>query len=105
MNWVASGFYIEDGTPVKYREGKSTRFLDGKESVTTPGKRTEEHFDTDKEKIIFFEEYGFKRDMFGDHPEVIVHSQQHYEDKKDRQYLRRRLSQAGTSSPRPWCLP
>lgn len=88
MNGVSSGFYIEDGTPVKYREGKSTRFFDGKENVKTPGKRTEERFDTDEEKTVFFQKYGFKRDMFGDHPEIIDYSRHYYEGRKDQQHTR-----------------
>ena len=30
-NGVSSGYYIDRGIPVKYREGKSTKFFDGKE--------------------------------------------------------------------------
>lgn len=82
MNGVSSGFYIDDGTPVQYREGKSTKFFDGKENTRTPGKRTEERFDTDEEKTTFFQKYGFIQDMFGGHPEVTDYSRQFYEDKK-----------------------
>lgn len=82
MNGVSSGFYIDNGTPVKYREGKSTKFFDGKENIRTPGKRTEERFVTDEEKTTFFQKYGFIRELFGDHPEVMDYSRQYYEDKK-----------------------
>lgn len=82
MNGVSSGFYIHDGTPVKYREGASSRFFDGKENVRTPGARTEERFETDDEKTSFFQRYGFKRDMFGAHPEVVEYSAEYYENKK-----------------------
>jgi hypothetical protein len=82
MNGVSSGFYIDNGIPVKYREGKSTKFFDGKENIRTPGKRTEERFVTDEEKTTFFQKYGFIRDMFGDHPEVMDYSHQYYEDRK-----------------------
>jgi hypothetical protein len=82
MNGVSSGFYIDNGTPVKYREGKSTKFFDGKENIRTPGKRTEERFVTDEEKTTFFQKYGFIREMFGDHPEVMDYSHQYYDDKK-----------------------
>lgn len=82
MNGVSSGQYIDEGTPVTYREGASTKFFDGKENTRTPGRRTEERYETDEEKTTFFQKYGFKQDMFGDHPEVIDFSKQHYEDKK-----------------------
>ncbi len=81
-NGVSTGFYIDNGTPVKYREGKSTKFFDGKENIRTPGKRTEERFVTDEEKTAFFQKYGFIREMFGGHPEVIDYSRQYYEDEK-----------------------
>ena len=77
-----NGRESEPWIPVKYREGKSTKFFDGKENIRTPGKRTEERFVTDEEKTTFFQKYGFIRDMFGDHPEVMDYSQQYYEDKK-----------------------
>jgi hypothetical protein len=81
-NGVSSGFYIDNGTPVKYREGKSTKFFDGKENIRTPGKRTEQRFTSDEEKTTFIQKYGFIREMFGDYPEVIGHSRQYYEDKE-----------------------
>lgn len=82
MNGVSSGFYIDKGTPVKYRQGKSTKFFDGKENTRTPGKRTEERFITAEEKTSFFQKYGFIRDMFGDHPDVMSYSSKYYEGKK-----------------------
>ena len=82
MNGVSSGFYIDDGTPVKYRQGKGSKFFDGKENIRTPGNRTEERYDTDEEKTTFFQRYGFIQDMFGDHQEVIDYSKQYYEEKK-----------------------
>ncbi|MDR1209374.1 MAG: hypothetical protein LBK41_03530 [Clostridiales bacterium] len=82
MNGVSSGFYIDKGTPVKYREGKSTKFFDGKENTRTPGKRTVERFETVEEKTTFLQKYGFIQDMFGNHPEVVDYSKQYYEDKK-----------------------
>lgn len=81
MNGVSSGFYIHNGTPVKYREGQGSLFFDGKENARTPGNRTEERFETEAEKTAFFQKYGFKRDMFGDHPEVVEYSKAYYEDK------------------------
>ena len=48
INGVSSGKYIDSGTPVQYREGKSTKFFDGKDNTRTPGKRTEERFETDE---------------------------------------------------------
>lgn len=82
MNGVSFGFYINDGTPVKFREGKSSRFFDGKENTRTPGNRSEERFDTDETKTIFFQKYGFKTDMFGNHPEVTEYSREYYEPKE-----------------------
>ncbi|WP_104200587.1 hypothetical protein [Cryobacterium sp. Y29] len=83
IHGVSSGYYIENGTPVKYRQGKSTRFFDGKENIRTPGKRTEDRFKTDEEKTIFFQKYGYLREMFGKHPEVIDYSRAYYEAKKN----------------------
>lgn len=82
LNGVSSGFYIDEGTPVKYREGKSTKYFDGKENIKKTSIRTEERFATDEEKTSFFQKYGFIRDMFGEHPEVMDYSQKYYEDKK-----------------------
>jgi hypothetical protein len=82
MNGVSSGVYIHKGTPVKYREGKSSKFFDGKENIRTPGKRTEERFVTAKEKTTFFKKYGFLREMFGDHPEVMDFSGKYYKGQK-----------------------
>lgn len=81
-NGVSWGFYIHKGTPVKYREGKSTKFFDGKENIRTRGKRTEEHFATDEEKITFLKKFGFLQEMFGDHPEVLEYSRKYYKAKK-----------------------
>ena len=53
------GLYIKDGEPVSYREGESTRFFNGRENETIPGKRTEEHFKTDDEKLGFLKKFGW----------------------------------------------
>lgn len=82
MNGVSSGFYIDHGTPVKYRQGKSTKFFDGEENVRTPGKRSEDRFETDEEKTTFFQKYGFIMEMFGDHAEVLDYSRAYYEAKR-----------------------
>lgn len=80
---VSSGYYIDNGTPVKYREGKGTKFFDGKENVRTRGKRSEERFETDEEKTAFFQKYGFLPEMFGNHPEVMDYSRSYYESQKE----------------------
>ena len=85
MNGVASGFFIDKGTPVKYREGKSTKFFDGRENTRTPGKRTEERYETAEEKANFLKKYGFIQEMFGRHPEVADFSKKHYETEKKKQ--------------------
>ena len=56
---VFCGKYIKDGEPVSYRQGESERFFNGKENERTPGKREEEHFDTDDRKLKFLQRYGF----------------------------------------------
>lgn len=81
-NGVASGFYIHNGTPVQYREGPGTRFFDGKENVRTSGQRTERRYETDVERTEFMQKYGFNRDMFGAHPEVLEYSRDYYEQKR-----------------------
>ena len=56
---VYCGKYIKDGEPVSYRQGESTRFFNGKENERIPGKRTEEHYDTDDRKLEFLQRYGW----------------------------------------------
>ena len=80
MNGVYSGFYVDKGTPVKYREGKGSKFFDGKENIWTPGNRTEERFENEADKTFFFQKYGFIQEMFGQHPEVVDYSRQYYEE-------------------------
>ena len=78
-NGVSWGFYIDDGTPVKYREGKSIKFFNGKENERISGNRTEERFDTNEQKETFFQKYGYLHNMFDDHPEVMDYSRDYYE--------------------------
>ena len=59
---VYCGKYIKDGEPVSYREGESTRFFNGKENERIPGKRTEEHYSSDDEKLSFLQRYGWLTD-------------------------------------------
>jgi len=84
MNGVWSGFYIKDGIPYKFREGKGSKFFDNKENVKSRGRRTDEPFLSDKEKIFFFENYGFIQEMFGGFPEVIEFSRDYYERTRGR---------------------
>jgi len=56
-NGVSWGAYIDDGIPVQYREGKSSKYFDGEENIRIPGKRTEKRFETNEEKQIFYEKY------------------------------------------------
>jgi len=81
-NGVSSGYYIDRGTPVQYREGKSTKFFDGKGNTRTPGKRTEQRFETDEEKTTFFQKHGYRAEIFAGHPEVMDYSNAYYESKK-----------------------
>lgn len=81
-NGVSWGFYIDDGTPVKYREGKSSKFFNGKENERIPGERTEERFDTEEQKETFFQKYGYLQNMFSEHPEVMDYSRDYYEKQK-----------------------
>ena len=59
---VYCGKYIKDGEPVSYRQGESERFFNGRENERTPGKREEEHFDTDDKKLEFLQKYGWLTD-------------------------------------------
>ena len=59
---VYCGKYIKDGEPVSYREGESARFFNGKENERIPGKRTEDHYDTDDRKLEFLQRYGWLTD-------------------------------------------
>lgn len=59
---VFCGKYIKDGMPVSYRQGESTRIFNGKENERIPGKREEEHYDTDDRKLEFLQRYGWLTD-------------------------------------------
>ena len=59
---VFCGKFIKNGEPVAYRQGESTRFFNGKENERVPGKRVEEHFDTDDRKLEFLQRYGWLTD-------------------------------------------
>ena len=56
---VYCGKYIKNGEPVSYRQGESERFFNGEENERVPGKRTEEHYDTDEKKLGFLQKYGW----------------------------------------------
>ena len=56
---VYVGKYIKDGEPVSYREGEGSKFFNGKENEYIPGKREEEHYDTDEKKLGFMQRYGW----------------------------------------------
>ena len=56
---VYCGKYIKGGEPVSYRQGESTRYFNGKENESVPGKREETHFDTEERKLEFLQRYGW----------------------------------------------
>ena len=56
---VYCGKYIKDGIPISYRQGASERFFNGRENERIPGKREEERYDTDEQKIEFLQRYGW----------------------------------------------
>jgi len=51
--------YIENGEPVSRREGESSRFFNGKENERVPGKKEEERYNTDEQKLEFLQKYGW----------------------------------------------
>lgn len=59
---VYCGKYIKNGEPVSYRQGESEKFFNGKENERIPGKREEEHYDTDDKKLYFLQKYGWLTD-------------------------------------------
>lgn len=59
---VYCGKFIKNGEPISYRQDESTRFFNGKENERIPGKRTEEHYDTDERKLEFLQRYGWLTD-------------------------------------------
>ena len=67
---VFCGKYIKDGEPVSYRQGQSERFFNNKENERIPGKREEEHYDTDERKLEFLQRYGW----LTDDPDVKAYS-------------------------------
>lgn len=82
-NGVSWGFFIHNGIPTQYREGKGGKYFNGKENVTVNGKYTQKKFETSAEKKRFFQNYGYLRSMFDKYPEVIEYSKAYYE-KKDK---------------------
>ena len=56
---VYCGKYIKNGEPVSYRQGESEKFFNEKENERIPGKREEEHYDTDEKKLLFLQKYGW----------------------------------------------
>ena len=56
---VFCGKLIKNGIPISYRQGKSSRFFNGKENERIPGKRDEERFETDERKLEFLQRYGW----------------------------------------------
>ena len=59
---VYCGKYIKNGVPVSYREGDSDRFFNGRENELIPGKREEEFYETDEQKLEFLQRYGWLMD-------------------------------------------
>lgn len=59
---VYCGKYIKDGVPVSYREGESSRFFNGKENERISGKREEERYVTDEQKLNFLQRFGWLTD-------------------------------------------
>lgn len=59
---VYCGKYIKNGEPVSYKESDSSRFFNGEENENVPGKRSENHYTTDKEKLYFLQRYGWLMD-------------------------------------------
>lgn len=84
-NGVAWYVYIDNGTPVEVREGPSTKFFDGKENVRARGRRDERRYESDEEKIAFLQKYGYRWEMFGEHPEVMAFSRAYYDARGRRQ--------------------
>ena len=56
---IYCGMFIKNGEPVAYRQTEAPRFLGGKENEHIPGKRSEEHYNTDECKLEFLREYGW----------------------------------------------
>lgn len=50
---------IKDGVPVFIRQGESTRTFGGKEWETASGKRTEQRYETDEQKLEFLKRFGW----------------------------------------------
>ena len=54
--------YIKNGIPRSVREGEATKFFNGKENEWIPGKRIENEYDTDEQKLSFLQRYGWLMD-------------------------------------------
>lgn len=54
--------FIKDGTPISRRESEGTKYFDGKENVRKPGKIEDTPYETDEQKLGFFQRYGWLMD-------------------------------------------
>ena len=51
---------IQDGNPVRYKQGPGGKYFDGKETVKFEGKKTTlEKWVTDDEKLVFLQKFGW----------------------------------------------
>ena len=51
---------IENGNPVRYKQGPGGKYFDGKENVKYEGKKNiQEKWETDEEKLVFLQKYGW----------------------------------------------
>lgn len=59
---VTVGKFIRDGIPVSYREGASSKFFNGKENERIVSRRQEEYYESDEDKLLFLQKYGWLMD-------------------------------------------
>ena len=53
---------IRGGVPMVCRQGPDRSYFDGDETVHVPGACTEECWDTDEQKLLFLQKYGWLMD-------------------------------------------
>jgi hypothetical protein len=67
--WTSHGYRdvtfwkcIRDGVPMVCRQGEDSSYFDGDENVHVAGKYTEDAYETDEQKLLFLQKYGWLMD-------------------------------------------
>lgn len=81
-NGTLTSLFIEDGTPVRRYEGRSSRFFNGKENERISGEVEITEYTTDEQKTEFIRQYGFIGDLFGYDDDAREESSKYYQSRR-----------------------